>query len=299
MSLTRPYEYPLKGLCYLIVHRSLWRRVLLSVLISILMSLSSYILLFVFAFPNQSRFLSVYMSNWLSWLIGFLLTLYEIQICLMLINITIISCLMATLFDRIWNKQIVNLNDMNNDQSLRTTSGSCVKTFVMLLLIRVLIMILTYPLNIIPIIGTIVFIYLNSYYYGWSLHIRYFDRIDLTYNQGKHYVEQHRSSYLKFGSVSLLFDLIPLLNFLSPITNVIGSALWACDIEKYEDATTHPRSYLISPSQNLIEPQQTDYGSIQNEKQSIDDPPKYEQVVSPSAPPPPPSSSSLLLLEKQ
>lgn len=292
MSLTRPYEYPLKGLCYLFVHRDLWRRVLLSVLVSMLMSLSSYILLFLFAFPNQSRFLSVYMSNWLSWLISFLLTLYEIQICLMLINIAIISCLMTTLFDRIWNKQIMNLNE--TDESLRTTTyGSCVKTFVMLLLIRVLIMILTYPLNLIPIVGTIVFIYLNSYYYGWSLHIRYFDRIGLTYDQGKHYVQQHRSSYLKFGIISLLFDLIPLLNFISPITNVIGSALWACDIEKYEDATTHPRSYLISPSQNLIE-QQTDYGSIQNEKQPIDPPPEYEQVISPSAPP-----LLLLLPEKQ
>lgn len=89
--------------------------------------------------------------------------------------------------------------------------------------------------------------------------------------------------------------MIPLLNFLTPITNVIGSALWACDIERYSDEISHPRRYLLSPSPHLIEQAQSHYGTQSNleEKPSfpsapIESPPDYEQVIHnhlyPSAP---------------
>ncbi len=106
---------------------------------------------------------------------------------------------------------------------------------------------------------------------------------------GKHFVEENRSDYIQFGVVGVLFEMIPFLNLLTPITNVIGSALWACDIERYKEPLTHPRSYLLSPSPALIEQGQADYGSTKHEKEAIPPPPSYEDVVEtnlyPSAPP--------------
>lgn len=287
MSLTRTYEYPVKGIHYFVTHRRLWPRVLLGMVMSSLTSLAVYIIFFAFVFPSQSQGLSGSMSKVLAWSLSFLLTLYEIQILMMIISTLTVSYLMTTIFDTIWINQANNLNENDEQQSQPSEYRSCLKTFATLMIVRVLLFVISYPLNIIPILGTILFVYINAYYYGWSLHIRYFDRIGLTYRQGKHYVKQHRSSYTKYGVVAMIFDLIPILNFVSPTTNVIGSALWAGEIDKHEDPSTHPRSYLISPSQNLIQ-QQNDYGSIANEKQPIN-PPNYEQVVqenlSPSAPP--------------
>lgn len=83
--------------------------------------------------------------------------------------------------------------------------------------------------------------------------------------------------------------MIPFLNFVTPITNVIGSALWACDIEKFKEPLSHPRSYLLAPSPILIEQGQADYGATKYEKEPIP-PPAYQDIVGtniyPSAPPP-------------
>ena len=61
------------------------------------------------------------------------------------------------------------------------------------------------------------------------------------------------SDYTRFGVVGVLFEMIPFLNLVTPVTNVIGSALWACDIERFKEPLSHPRSYLLAPSPALIE----------------------------------------------
>jgi hypothetical protein len=84
--------------------------------------------------------------------------------------------------------------------------------------------------------------------------------------------------------------MIPFLNLITPVTNVIGSALWACDIERFKEPLEHPRSYLLAPSPALIEQGQADYGAIKNEKEPMQPPPPtYQDVMEtnlyPSAPP--------------
>lgn len=90
--------------------------------------------------------------------------------------------------------------------------------------------------------------------------------------------------------------MIPLLNFVTPVTNMIGSALWACDIERYGNAASHPRTYLLSPSPNLLEQGQSNYGTKEDYTEKLpyaaassQPPPDYQQVVEgnlyPSAPP--------------
>ena len=84
--------------------------------------------------------------------------------------------------------------------------------------------------------------------------------------------------------------MIPLLNLITPVTNVIGSALWACDIERYKEPLSHPRSYLLGPTPTSIEQGQSDYGTTKKEKEGIQlPPPTYQDVMEenlyPSAPP--------------
>lgn len=82
--------------------------------------------------------------------------------------------------------------------------------------------------------------------------------------------------------------MIPFINLITPITNVIGSALWACDIERFKEPLSHPRSYLLAPTPSLIEQGQSDYGTNKNEKEQIQ-PPSYQHVMEnnlyPTAPP--------------
>ena len=99
--------------------------------------------------------------------------------------------------------------------------------------------------------------------------------------------------------MSVLLEMIPIVNLISPVTNLIGSVLWAVDIEKSAPSSSHPRSYLLAPNASLVEQgNQQHYGStpapVFAEKAfaaAAPPPPDYDQVVRdngqlyPSAPP--------------
>ncbi|CAM4794742.1 unnamed protein product [Rotaria magnacalcarata] len=308
MVLHRSESYPIRGIAYLIRHPSLWRQIFCGLIIMILVSIIVSILLFIFAFPVQANCLSEYMSDWIAWIISFFLTLFEIGITVLVFSSLFLAYYMNIIFDAIWRQETMATN-REEIQLTSSTRTACIKSFLILIIFRVILVVLTFPLNLIPIIGTMFFIYINSYYYAWSLHCRYFDLIGLNFAQGllfcfllsqktinnsnfthegKHFVEENRSDYIRFGIVAVLFEMIPFLNIITPITNVIGSAIWACDIERFKEPLRRPRSYLLSPSPALIEQGQIDYGAMKYEKEQIS-PPAYQDILEnniyPSAPP--------------
>ncbi|CAF0870474.1 unnamed protein product [Rotaria sp. Silwood1] len=287
MVLHESYSYPIRGIFYLIRHPSLWRQLFCGLIIMLLVSIIASILLLVFAFPAQAYALSEHMASWISWIISFILTLFEIGIAVLLFSSLYLSYYMEIIFDAVVREETMIINH-GETQMISSRTFSCIKSFIILIIFRVILVVLTCPLNIIPILGTILYIYINGYYYAWSLHCRYFDLIGLTFAQGKHYVEENRSDYTRFGIVAVLFEMIPFLNLITPITNIIGSALWACDIERFKEPLRHPRSYLLSPSPALVEQGQADYGTNKYEKDKIL-PPSYQDAIDnniyPSAPP--------------
>ncbi|CAF2171199.1 unnamed protein product [Rotaria magnacalcarata] len=287
MVLHRSESYPIRGIFYLIRHPSLWRQIFCGLIVMILVSIIGSILLFIFAFPVQANCLSEYMPDWIAWIISFVLTLFEIGITVLVFSSLFLAYYMNIIFDAIWRQETMTTN-REEIQLTSSTRTACIKSFLVLIIFRVILVVLTFPLNLIPIIGTMLFIYINGYYYAWSLHCRYFDLIGLNFAQGKHFVEENRSDYIRFGIVAVSFEMIPFLNIITPITNVIGSAIWACDIERFKEPLSHPRSYLLSPSPALIEQGQIDYGAMKYEKDQIS-PPAYQDVLEnnmyPSAPP--------------
>ncbi|CAF4846187.1 unnamed protein product, partial [Rotaria sp. Silwood2] len=90
---------------------------------------------------------------------------------------------MDVIFDAVWRQETMIINQ-DESQIISSKRFSCIKSFIILIIYRVILVVLTCPLNLIPIIGTILYIYINAYYYAWSLHCRYFDLIGLTFAQG-------------------------------------------------------------------------------------------------------------------
>ncbi|CAF0932879.1 unnamed protein product [Adineta ricciae] len=265
----------------------------------LLAAIVTSVLLFVFIFPLQAQAFESYMADWLSWLISFFVTLFETGVSVLVISSLFLACYMDVIFDSVWRQETMGLNEGETHRKSATTY-TCIKSFLTLILFRVVLLVVTSPLNLIPIIGTILYIYINGYYYAWSLHCRYFDLLGLSFLQGRHFVEENRNDYTQFGIVGILLEMIPFLNLITPVTNVIGSALWACDIERYKEPTQHPRSYLLAPTPEIVEQgQATGYGSIKNEKEPYPMegtasasalPPTYQDVIDsnnlyPSAPP--------------
>jgi len=94
--------------------------------------------------------------------------------------------------------------------------------------------VVTLPLNLIPGLGTALFLYVNSETLATRYHARYFELKGWKNDQSKktQFIVEHEPAYRAFGFVAMLLNLIPVVNVFFAITNTVGAAVWACDIEK-------------------------------------------------------------------
>ena len=92
--------------------------------------------------------------------------------------------------------------------------------------------VLTLPFNFIPVVGTVVYLYLNGSKLGRSGHKRYFALKGFSKDECDAFVDDRRASYISFGMVALVLDLVPLVSVIFSFTNTAGSALWAAKMEK-------------------------------------------------------------------
>ncbi|BGP48876.1 hypothetical protein JCM10450v2_004755 [Rhodotorula kratochvilovae] len=90
----------------------------------------------------------------------------------------------------------------------------------------------TLPLNLIPGVGTAIFLLLNGRKAGPAAHERYFQLKQLDKQARQAFVEKRSAAYTSFGAASLLLGLIPVFGPVTAFTSAAGAALWAADLEK-------------------------------------------------------------------
>jgi ABC-type Fe3+ transport system permease subunit len=88
------------------------------------------------------------------------------------------------------------------------------------------------PLNLVPFVGVPIFLVLTGYRAGPFHHWRYFRLLGLTKKERNVYIKRRQLKYTWFGIVSLVLQLIPVLQMFFLLTTSAGSALWAAKMEK-------------------------------------------------------------------
>jgi len=96
--------------------------------------------------------------------------------------------------------------------------------------------IISLPLNAIPVVGTVFFLFYNGYKTGPNLHARYFQLKRLTNTQRRDFISQRRGEYTALGTASMALNLVPGASILFAFTTAVGAALWASDLEKQSGA---------------------------------------------------------------
>ena len=92
------------------------------------------------------------------------------------------------------------------------------------------------PLNLIPVVGTPMYLIITGYRAGPLHHWRYFKLLDLTKKERSSFVKRRRLKYTWFGTVALLLQLVPVLSMLFLLTTAAGSALWVVKLERERKA---------------------------------------------------------------
>lgn len=216
---------PLHGAGYLITHPSLLALGLCPLLLSFLWALASFIFMLAAALVPQAYFLiNLGVWPWLSWLLAVLLVLLEASL------LSVIGATVA--FDWVAEKVfLVVLHDELPEQ-LRATALSenpnIIKFCSGWTMLRLAVLIVSLPLNFVPVAGTVVYFMINGTLYAWKLHQPYFELIGAE-SVGEQWkiVRAQCRDYLTFGCMAMVLNLIPVISPFFILSNAAAAAMWA------------------------------------------------------------------------
>lgn len=124
------------------------------------------------------------------------------------------------------------------------------------------------PLNFIPIAGVPLFLLLTGYRAGPFHHWRYYKLLGLNKKGRNAFIRKRRWQYMwyaglravilymanyhRFGTVSLMLQLVPVLSMFFLLTTATGAALWAAGLEEErrtaDASSTQPPEYADDPA---------------------------------------------------
>ncbi|KAI9373256.1 hypothetical protein BJX61DRAFT_389136 [Aspergillus egyptiacus] len=88
------------------------------------------------------------------------------------------------------------------------------------------------PLNFVPVVGTLVYVYVNGKRVGVGLHERYFALRGMSDAERREWVEGRRGGYTGLGMAAVVLEMVPFVSMVFEVSNAVGAALWASDMEK-------------------------------------------------------------------
>lgn len=204
--------------------------------------LSAFILsiLFIFAFLPQVAFLAIFHGAG-AWLNGLVLTLGEgAAIVGLLFEAFFVDETQVDVFDSVLIDQGLSdlvaqarLLDQTAENSVKMLGKPTVSAVYAPFSFRQIIeFIILLPLNLVPFVGVPIFLVLTGYRAGPFHHWRYFKLLGFTKKERQQYIKRRQLKYTWFGIVSLILQLVPVLQMFFLLTTAAGSALWAAKMEK-------------------------------------------------------------------
>ncbi|KIM23768.1 hypothetical protein M408DRAFT_250060 [Serendipita vermifera MAFF 305830] len=89
-----------------------------------------------------------------------------------------------------------------------------------------------FPLQLYPVVGIFISAWMRAYGTSRYLHSKYFKSKNMTPHQISIYMEERKWDYRIFGVAAALLESLPIVGILFAISNQIGAAMWAHDLEK-------------------------------------------------------------------
>lgn len=236
---SRAYLYPLNGVRYFATHRQLWKPLTSRLVPLATLSISVITAMFVFTYIPQS-FILTFVSGPLAWISTIPLVLSEsAALITTLARVFLLDEALTDTFDLVLletgnQKLVQNGRELTSDKSsavarLGKLARKPLAKFSTESLVRYLIRL---PLNLIPVVGTVVFLMVQGRETGPAMHERYFSLKGYTNAQKEEFIRRNKAGYMVFGAVCTLLQMVPLASVLFLYTDVVGAALWAVDLER-------------------------------------------------------------------
>lgn len=235
------YLYPFKGIFYFATHKDLWGPFMSRAGRTISLGMGITTFLFTFTYLPQMAIMA-FTSGPLAAISAALLVLSESSTITNLISRTFLveDALMdtfdGTLIARGQEPLVAQGRQVKPRSSGRDAIARLGKVFTKpfsklrpQVLIRSLILL---PLNLIPVVGTLLYVALQGKRVGPSLHARYFQLKGWDKTQSDEWVKKYRGAYTGLGISAFALEMIPFASIAFSFTNTVGAALYAADLEE-------------------------------------------------------------------
>ena len=211
---------------------------------SLLLSIFVLTNLFLWAYLPQVAFLAIFHGK-LAWLNATFLVLGEgAAIVALLFEAFFVDETLVDVFDSVLinegcSELIATSRILNSDEETpvkqlgKPTTSAVYSPFSIRQILEFIIFL---PLNLIPVVGTPMFLIITGYRAGPFHHWRYFKLLDFTKKERQAFVKRRQMKYTWFGTTALMLQLIPVFSMLFLLTTAAGSALWVQKLERQRTA---------------------------------------------------------------
>jgi uncharacterized protein involved in cysteine biosynthesis len=242
--------YIAQGLLYFITHPRLWKLTICPVLLTLVVGIASVIVLFAGAlYPQAEGLESAGVPAWLAWILSILLVIIEIFLVTLIYSLIIQPCYQDRVFEYVLEAK--GFGDLVHNEANHSSCGRvcrvCCKVSVCM---RLLLLVVSLPLNLIPIVGTLAYLWLNGALTAWEHHLYYFELKGFDYADQKAIVDARHAQYAGFGMQALFLEMIPGVGALFLFTNTVGAALFAVEIEREMRAAPAEWTHLSTQEGN-------------------------------------------------
>lgn len=223
--------YALKGIGYFMTHPRLWVTSLYPIVLTVVVAAASTIGLFALALHPQAELMEdAGVPAGLSWLVAVIMVIVEIFLVTLIYSLVVLGCFTDKVFEQVLHHR--GHGALVENEKLHAgccrACGACCRVSLWL---RIVVLLVTLPLNLIPVVGTLAWIWLNGTILAWEYHLYYFEMKNFEYAQQKEFVDAHKAQYSAFGMQAMFLEMVPFFGSLFLFTNAVGAALFAADLE--------------------------------------------------------------------
>ncbi|KAI2464762.1 hypothetical protein F4781DRAFT_411925 [Annulohypoxylon bovei var. microspora] len=235
---SRAYLYPFKGIFYFTMHKSLWKPFSSRILPTLGLTLGVFASMFFFTYLPQLAVL-MFINGPLAVFTTILLIISESSTIINVIsrNFLLQDALLDTFDGTLVARNATGIvkegRQLKSGNDPISRLGKILKSPFSKFTPKAFIRCVMYlSLNFIPVVGTIIFIFVQGRSRGNAIHGRYFQLKGWSSSQQRDWLKRHTAPYTTFGTIATLLEMIPVISMFFAFTNTVGAALWAADIEQ-------------------------------------------------------------------
>jgi len=224
-------NYPAAGVRYFIQSPGLWKDAICLLCFAIVLTFIILIMVFVSFLKPQAEFFN-FSSGFLSYTLSVIACFIETTVIVSIILLQKIEHAKHSIWVKVMQEN--ECWDAKWDAPTEKSGlGSCLSFGAILKFVAL-------PVNLLPVVGTIVYAAINATLLSWDYNAYYYEVLQLNEDEQRLRVFKSTNvrgisldpsnAHFQFGLIATLLEMVPILgSTVFTLGNVIGVALWNCD----------------------------------------------------------------------